>query len=118
MLACTAGLVAATVLEVTTGASSGFLGNLPFLHPGRGRLTSMPAPSAAGEPGRSSGCWSPSTPTGPLRIEVVPVLGTSRVFEGGRLCGPGQAQRHGDQGRGADSSNDSSHANPPKTVGR
>ncbi|MEZ4656864.1 MAG: hypothetical protein R2911_04775 [Caldilineaceae bacterium] len=66
----------ATGLDATVGASSGFLGNLPFLKPGRGRLK-LPAPSSSSEPGRSSGCCSASLPVAPLRMAVTPPLLTS-----------------------------------------
>src|SRR5512135_2268363 len=72
------GFEPATALDGTVGASSGILGNLPFLKPGRGRLM-LPAPSASAEPGRISGCWRPSTPSPTERILVVPPAGICRV---------------------------------------
>ena len=73
------GFEPATGLGDTVGASSGFFGNLPFLKPGRGRLTAMSPSSSSSKRGRSSGFWMAPLPVPVSRIEVVPALGTSRV---------------------------------------
>jgi hypothetical protein len=77
-LKLSAASLAATALDATVGASSGFFGNWPFLNAGCGRLNS-PASPWCGRRGRSSGCASSPDPGGSGRILVVPDDAIDRV---------------------------------------
>src|SRR3954470_17827362 len=70
---------AVTALDATVAASRGFLGNFPFLKPGRGRLTTDPSEPSIMAVSNSNGSTPLSVPAADVWPFVVPAEAALRV---------------------------------------